>query len=110
VSAPRSPLVTLEWQGDGEPTPERVASRLRAEGVEPYAWSNGPGDRYPLHSHSYEKVLMCAEGSIIFLIGKDRSAVELRAGEGFILPAGTSHAAEVGPRGCTCLEGHRPAG
>jgi mannose-6-phosphate isomerase class I len=33
--------------------------------------------------------------------------VELGPGDGFVLPAGTLHAAEVGPRGCTCLEGHR---
>jgi quercetin dioxygenase-like cupin family protein len=85
-----------------------VADRLREEGVEPYAWSNGPGDRYAAHDHPYEKLLMCAAGSITFLVGPDDAEVTLEPGEGFLLPSGTRHAAVVGPRGCTCLEGHRP--
>jgi uncharacterized protein YjlB len=94
----------------GEPTPGRAAAadRLRALGVEPSAWSNGPGYRYAAHAHGYEKLLVCAEGSITFLVGDARAAVDLRAGDGLILPAGTPHAAVVGPDGCTCLEGHRP--
>jgi quercetin dioxygenase-like cupin family protein len=50
---------------------------------------------------------MCAAGSITFLVGEADEAVELTAGQGFVLPAGTRHAAVVGPDGCTCLEGHR---
>ncbi len=81
-----------------------MALRLRAEGVEPHAWSNGPGDRYSVHSHAFTKVLMCAAGSITFLIGPDAEPIDLRPGEGFVLPPGTPHAAVVGPSGCTCLE------
>lgn len=84
-----------------------MALRLRAEGVEPHAWSNGPGDRYSVHSHAFTKVLMCAAGSITFLIGPDAEPIDLRPGEGFVLPPGTPHAAVVGPSGCTCLEGTR---
>ena len=80
---------------------------LRDAGVDPVAWSNGPGDRYAPHDHAYTKLLICAEGSITFLVGDDESAVELHAGEGFELPPRTRHAAVVGPHGCTCLEGHR---
>ena len=81
--------------------------RLRDEGVEPRAWSDGPGDRYGVHSHAFTKVLMCAAGSITFLVGPDATPVELLPGDGFILPAGTPHAAVVGATGCTCLEGSR---
>ena len=81
--------------------------RLRAAGVEPWAWSNGPGDVYGAHEHATTKLLLCAEGSITFLVGPDEVPVELRAGEGFVLPAATRHAAVVGPEGCTCLEAHR---
>lgn len=81
--------------------------RLQDAGVEPWAWSNGPGDRYAPHEHATTKLLICAEGSITFLVGPDETPVELRAGDGFVLPAGTRHAAVVGPDGCTCLEGHR---
>lgn len=116
-------LVRLTWTGDAPPGTSSVAARLRAEGVEPHQWSNGPGERYATHSHGYTKVLMCAAGSITFLVGaaggaddaegakeqegEGRAAVELRAGEGFVLPAGTPHAAIVGWEGCTCLEGSR---
>ena len=80
---------------------------LRAAGVDPYAWSNGADDRYGAHEHPTTKLLICAEGSITFLVGPNVDPVTLEAGDGFILPAGTVHAAVVGPQGCTCLEGHR---
>lgn len=94
----------------GEAGVETARARLQAVGIEPYAWSNGPGDRYTEHDHDTTKLLICAEGSITFLVGQAAEPVELRAGEGFILPARTPHAAVVGPEGCTCLEGHRPGG
>lgn len=102
-----APLRPLRWDRGDAVSTASVAARLRAEGVEPYAWSNGAGDRYDVHEHAYEKLLMCAAGSITFLVGADAVAVELRPGDGFVLPAGTQHAAVVGPAGCTCLEGHR---
>jgi len=84
-----------------------ASAQLRTAGVEPQAWSNGPGDRYAAHEHGYTKLLVCAEGSITFLIGDDEEPVDLSAGEGFELPPHTIHAAIVGPVGCTCVEGHR---
>lgn len=101
-------LARLTWDDAEPPGPASVAARLRREGVEPYAWSNGPGDRYTPHAHDYTKLLMCAAGSITFLVGEAGTPLELRPGEGFVLPAGTRHAAIVGSAGCTCLEGHRP--
>ena len=84
-----------------------ASERLRAAGVEPNAWSNGPGDRYAPHQHAYAKLLVCAEGSITFLVGAEETPVELSAGDGFGLPPRTVHGAVVGPAGCTCVEGHR---
>lgn len=91
-----------------EPGVGAADARLRAAGVEPTAWSNGPGARYAMHEHATTKLLICAEGSITFLIGPDATPVELSAGHGLVLPAGMPHAAIVGGDGCTCLEGHRP--
>lgn len=109
MSAPLpAPLEVLG--GDPARGVAAAAARLRALGVTPAAWSNGPGDRYAAHEHATTKLLVCAEGSITFLVGVDATPVELRAGEGFVLPAGTRHAAVVGPAGCTCLEAHRPTG
>ena len=84
-----------------------ASAHLRAAGVEPQAWSNGPGDRYSAHEHGFTKLLVCAEGSITFLIGTGGEPVELSAGDGFELPPHTTHAAIVGATGCTCVEGHR---
>jgi mannose-6-phosphate isomerase-like protein (cupin superfamily) len=105
-----SPLRPLPWDRPEPPTTSTVAQRLRDEGVEPSAWSNGPNDRYAVHQHGYTKLLMCAAGSITFLIGTDAVPVEIGPGQGFVLPPGTSHAAVVGSSGCTCLEGHRTEG
>lgn len=90
-----------------EPGVAGARQALRAAGVEPHAWSNGPGDRYGAHEHATTKLLICAEGSITFLVGPEPTPVTLEAGDGFVLPAGTRHAAVVGAGGCTCLEGHR---
>jgi quercetin dioxygenase-like cupin family protein len=103
----RAPVQLLSWSSHELLSEASVARRLRAEGVSPYSWSNGPGDRYSVHSHEYEKVLFCAAGSIRFEIGEPAASVELRPGDGIVLRRGTRHAAEVGPGGCTCLEGHR---
>jgi quercetin dioxygenase-like cupin family protein len=101
-------LRRLEWHAADPPSVAGVTERLRDEGVEPYAWSSAAGDEYPVHQHGYTKLLMCAAGSITFLVGMKGERVELRAGDGFVLPGGTTHSAVVGPAGCTCLEGHQP--
>jgi hypothetical protein len=44
-------------------------------------------------------------GSIRFLVGDQ--PFDLEAGDRLDLPAGTPHAAVVGPQGVTCLEAHR---
>jgi quercetin dioxygenase-like cupin family protein len=104
-----APLEPFPDERRGEAGIDVAGERLRAAGVEPHAWSNAPGDRYGSHEHPTTKLLICAEGSITFLVGPNEEPVEMAAGDGVVIPAGTRHAAVVGPRGCTCLEGHRPA-
>ena len=101
------PLRALPGARLAAPSRAAAESRLRDLGVDPLAWSNGPGDRYGAHEHGFTKLLVCAVGSITFHIGDDETPVELSAGDGFELPPGTRHAAIVGPQGCTCVEGHR---
>lgn len=55
----------------------------------------------------YEKVLYCVAGSIAFVLEGTAERLELSAGDRMVLPAGTVHAAEVGARGYTCIEGRR---
>lgn len=91
--------------GEGE-----LAARLREEGLDPGSWGNGPGDVYGAHAHGYDKVLVCAAGSIVFGLPRTGARVELAVGDRLDLPAETEHDAVVGPAGVTCLEAHQPAG
>jgi quercetin dioxygenase-like cupin family protein len=85
-----------------------LRARLIAEGLEPGAWSNGPGDRYGAHDHGYDKVIVVAAGSIRF--GLADGPIDLETGDRLELPAGVDHDAVVGPSGVTCLEAHLNAG
>ena len=85
-----------------------LRARLIAEGLEPGAWSNGPGDRYGAHDHGYDKVIVVAAGSIRF--GLPDGPIDLETGDRLELPAGLAHDAIVGPSGVTCLEAHLTAG
>jgi uncharacterized protein YjlB len=86
-----------------------IADRLRAEGLDPSSWSNGPGDRYAAHEHGYDKVIAVDRGSIRFGLAATAARIELAQGDRLELPAGTSHDALVGATGVTCLEAHLPA-
>ena len=86
---------------------DELMTRLRGEASGCYSWSNGPGDRYAPHSHSYEKVLYCVDGSITFVLESDGRELVLNAGDRMVLPRGTVHSAVVGDEGCTCIEGQR---
>jgi quercetin dioxygenase-like cupin family protein len=86
---------------------EELMARLKTEASGCYSWSNGPGDRYAAHSHNFEKVLYCVDGSITFVLESEGRHIALEAGDRMMLPAGTVHSAIVGPAGCTCIEGHR---
>lgn len=91
-------------------TDQQFIGRLTAEGLGPsdtgavQEWANGPGESYGEHAHDYDKVLLVAAGSITFLVAQE--AIELRAGDRLDVPAGSPHAALVGPSGVRCLEAH----
>jgi uncharacterized protein YjlB len=89
-----------------------LRARLAAEGLDPGAWSNGPGDCYAAHDHAYDKVIVVAAGSIRFGLpdGGRGETFDLGRGDRLELPAGTLHDAAVGPDGVTCLEAHAPRG
>lgn len=91
----------------GQDAHTAAAATMRAEGLEPYSWSNGAGYVYPAHRHPYHKVLFCTNGSIRFDLPDEGQSVELRPGDRLDLVAGTAHAALVGPSGVTCLEAMR---
>ena len=84
--------------------------RLRAEGLAPSGWGNGPHDRYAAHEHAYDKVIAVAAGSIRFSLPDSGETIELEMGDRLDLPAGTVHDAIVGRHGVSCLEAHVPEG
>jgi quercetin dioxygenase-like cupin family protein len=86
---------------------DALMTKLRAEAHDCNSWSNGPGERYAAHRHGYDKVLYCVDGSITFVLEADGRRLELNSGDRMVLPAGTVHAAVVGPSGCSCIEGRR---
>src|SRR3984893_14261348 len=100
-------MQVIPWQGAEQPQEHELRSRMQKEGLAPYSWSNGPGESYAVHSHSYEKVLYCVHGSIRFDMPDAGNGVDLTPGDCLVLPANTPHRANVGPRGVTCLEAAR---
>jgi len=92
-------------------TPSESALRrvMEDEGLQPYVWSNGPGDVYAAHSHTYDKVIYVVEGSIVFGLPEDGRKLTLHKGDRLDLPAGIVHDAVVGEQGVVCLEGHSRA-
>jgi quercetin dioxygenase-like cupin family protein len=73
-------------------------------------WSNAPGDTYAAHRHDYDKVLLVESGAIRFTLPELGREIDLAAGERLDLPAGTLHAAAVGPQGVAWAEAHLAAG
>lgn len=98
-----------KWPHDERPTEEKLRALLRAEGLRPYRWSNGPDDVYQTHTHSYHKVIYVVSGSITFGFPVEEDPVTLNAGDRLDLPPGIPHNAVVGPQGVVCLEAHQDA-
>lgn len=101
-------LQVHRWDKEAAPTEQELRECYRLEGLVPYAWSNGPGDTYSAHTHSYHKVIYVLRGSITWILTKSGKEIEIetKAGDRVDLPRGTVHAAQVGSQGVTCLEAH----
>jgi len=84
------------------PEREQIEARYAEEGLSPYSWQNGPGDRYGWHAHGYTKVLYCVTGSIVFHTRE--GDLMLEPGDRLEVDPGTEHAATVGEHGVLCLE------
>jgi uncharacterized protein YjlB len=98
------------WPHDKPPTRSQLDVILRREGRSPNWWSNGPSDIYGTHSHSYHKVLFCADGGITFRIEPGGPDYVLHPGDRLDIPRGTSHSAIVGSEGVTCVEAQDDGG
>lgn len=97
----------IRWTDDTVPDEALLRSILADEDLHPYVWSNGPGDVYGAHDHSYHKVIYVVRGTITFGLPDAGDKVTLNSGDRLELPAGVKHNAVAGPQGVACLEAHR---
>jgi len=69
------------------PSDNEIIARMREERLTPHSWGNAPGDTYGWHEHSYEKMLYCVRGRIVF--HTDTGDVDLGPGDRLVLPPHT---------------------
>ncbi len=100
-------VTVIAWQETEPPSESSIQHLLRREGLSAYIWSNGPGDTYSPHSHTYHKVIYVVRGSITFGLPDVGRQVALKEGDRMELPPEVTHDAVVGPEGVVCLEAHR---
>lgn len=83
-----------------------LEKRLHSEGfAHTYIWEDGPGRRYPDHTHPAETAHIILEGEMTLTM--DGRSTIYRAGERCDVPAGLEHAARIGPTGCRYLIGEK---
>ena len=106
-------MQVIHWQKQTFPTEQELREQMRLAGLSPYTWSNDAHYTYTAHTHSYEKVLYCVQGSIRFVLPEHVNAegkaeyIGLTPGDCMVLPPNTLHSAIVGSQGVTCLEASR---
>lgn len=86
--------------------PAAIQRELEEEGLSFYRWGNPAGFEYAAHRHGYHKIIVVQSGSITFHLPQTERTFKLEPGDRLELPAGTLHAARVGPQGVACLEAH----
>lgn len=96
----------VPWSGEQLPTEAAIQHIFHSEGLSAQRWSNGPGDVYAAHSHTYNKVLYVISGSITFGLPDQGEHITIYPGDRLELPAGVRHDALVGAEGVVCLEAH----
>jgi hypothetical protein len=101
----RAEVKVTRWRGGQHPTFEAITSKMTAEGMRPYAWTQGPNFRRPVCSHGYGKVIYCVEGVLEVILPDLNQQTNLRPGDRLELPRGVRYAAIAGPSGVRCVEG-----
>jgi len=56
-------IEVIRWADKQLPDEGLLRSILANEDLNPYVWSNRPGDLYGAHSNSYQKVIYVIRGS-----------------------------------------------
>ncbi len=90
------------WSRTYEPSEFELIRLLEERKIDAEAWEAEAGEESAPHSHSLDKRLWCAEGSIVITV--EGKAMAMQAGDALELPAGTIHQAVAGLTGCTVYE------
>ena len=93
-----------KWTWGDNVREDELRAQMRAEGLFPYVWRNGPNFLYSPHTHSYTKVLYVVSGSITFHLPDTEEDIIMGPGDRLELPSRILHAATVGSEGVVCLE------
>lgn len=96
----------IRWSEEQLPDEALLRNIMADEDLHPYVWSNGPGDVYGAHRHSFHKVIYVIRGSITFGLPDTGDKVTVNTGDRLELPVGVTHDAVVGKQGVACLEAH----
>lgn len=95
-------LKKYRWSKVYESAEEELLAILARNNITYNRWIAEPGQFYEAHVHAYNKILWCAEGSIVFVA--DNSQISLQPGDTLEIPANTMHEATAGLGGCVCYE------
>jgi quercetin dioxygenase-like cupin family protein len=85
-----------------------LVQKLNREGfTHTYVWQDAPGTFYPDHTHQTETAHIILSGEMTLTVcGRTET---YRTGGRCDVPAGTVHAAKMGPHGCRYLIGEKQA-
>jgi mannose-6-phosphate isomerase-like protein (cupin superfamily) len=84
---------------------ELIADLIREGFHQTYVWQDGPSAFYPDHQHACETAHVILSGEMTLMLNGE--ARTYRTGERCDVPAGATHSARMGPRGCRYLIGER---
>jgi quercetin dioxygenase-like cupin family protein len=91
---------------DAKEDEKAVVAGLQDEGFRhTYVWQYGPNAFYPDHQHAEETAHVILSGEMTLILHGE--AKTYRAGDRCDVPAGATHSARMGPRGCRYLIGER---
>jgi quercetin dioxygenase-like cupin family protein len=83
-----------------------LEKQLQGEGYRhTYVWEDGPDQRYSDHTHPVETAHIILEGEMTLMM--DGRSTTYRVGDRCDVPAGTVHAARMGPAGWRYLIGEK---
>jgi quercetin dioxygenase-like cupin family protein len=68
-----------------------------------YTWFDSPDEEYPMHAHPNVRKHIVVQGDMTVEINNEKK--DYQAGDEFTVEANTSHAAVMGPEGCTYVVG-----